>query len=203
MRKYALLLGGWLVATAITGLVAWGAVSVAGAETSPQPNRPLTPTELAALPSAPTSSTSATIDAPSTSRSETPTTPSSTPGTEATTPTTAGAATSAGTEATTPTTSATAPTTTTTAITTTTAAASGETLTFHVTGGSVGVTVSGETVRLAWTTPNAGFRAETDDDGPEKVVVEFDSAAVESKIVIWVENGQVKHTAEEESHEDD
>ncbi|HEX6301852.1 MAG TPA: hypothetical protein VF148_15440 [Acidimicrobiia bacterium] len=61
--------------------------------------------------------------------------------------------------------------------------------TINSVGGSVVVRSRPGEVELQAATPAPGFAVEIDDDGPERVRVEFDSDSVEVRIEVRWENG--------------
>lgn len=63
--------------------------------------------------------------------------------------------------------------------------------TINSVGGSVVVRHRPAEVELQAATPAPGFAVEIDDDGPERVRVEFDSDAVEVRIEVRWENGSL------------
>jgi hypothetical protein len=63
----------------------------------------------------------------------------------------------------------------------------GETKTYNLTGGSVGVRFSPSGVTLLWATPLDGF--EVDTDVGERVRVEFESDTHESRLEAWWDGG--------------
>ena len=214
MRRNMLLTTMWVLATVATGLVAWSAVQVAGARTNPDPIRPLSAAEVAALPG--TIVAPAQPNANSGPRAGEVEVPASVTtgvdgaqddGTATSSP--AAVSTSSATTAAPTTTQAsppvtTQPTTTTTPTTTSTASPTTEVVVYHLEGGSLGVEVTGDNVSHVWSTPNPGFHKEVKNFGPEKVVVEFESDSHESKISITVDNGQlVEERSEEPEGEDD
>jgi hypothetical protein len=149
MRK-ALIVAGWLAATAATTAVAYVAVGAAGARVN---DRPLSVVVA-------DSSTTSTASATTTS---TGTTSDSSPSTNTTSATTS-------TTSTTP-----APTTTaSTSPTTGTTAAAWQQQTIASTGGTVVVSFRGEEVRLESVAAAAGYTSSIEDEGPGEVRVEFE-----------------------------
>ena len=183
-RRIALIVG-WVLATFATGLVAWGAVRLAGTQVSTQAVRPLSASEVAALPEpepapvptvtvAPTTApppTSApppvvTTAPPESTVSSQPTAPPETTPTTEATPTTIPPP---------PSSTSTTTTSTTTTTTTTTAPPETEVRTYHSAGGSVTIVVGPGTVELGGATPASGYTAEVKKAGPDQVEVEFES----------------------------
>ena len=87
------------------------------------------------------------------------------------------------------------PTTTTAAPTTTTAAPTSYTQSFVTEGGTVVIMVSDNSVTYVNSQPNLGWKAEVKDEGPEKVVVEFEINEEED------EEKEIKFTAKIEDGE--
>jgi hypothetical protein len=57
--------------------------------------------------------------------------------------------------------------------------------------GTVGVAVSGGTVTLVSATPVTPYHVDVEDDGPEKVEVEFDSESTEYQVRAFVDDGEL------------
>ena len=190
----------WAAATFVTALVAWSAVRLAGDQVNEDPVRPLSAAEAEALPafttvtsgippSVPTTTTTTTPASGTTTTTGTGVTSSppipttSTPGTIATT--TPGSS-----------------TTTTAGDPSTTAPSSG--ISAHqMIGGSVVIESGGGQVRLVSASPRPGFSVEVDDDGPEKVDVEFRREDHESRFTAGWEDGRARVRIDEHGEDDD
>ena len=96
----------------------------------------------------------------------------------------------------------TSPPTTVTASTTTSAAASTEWKTVPGVG-TVGVAVSGDSVTFRSAQPVAPYRADVEDDGPESVVVEFESESADYVVRAEVRDGQLVWEVIESLEDDD
>lgn len=191
MRKYIGLGAAWLVATALSVVIA--SAAVAGirdrvVETPVAIGPPTTSTTLA--PAGTTTSTVPEVPATPPPTSEAP------PVTEApaTTTTVEGAATT--------TTEPPSATTTTTTVPPTTTDA----LTYHtytLVGGTVTLSFGSGEVRVASVAPNAGFDADIEKGGPAEVEVDFESNEHKSELSAKVENGELKVEKEEEPRSGD
>jgi hypothetical protein len=160
------LLLAWLVVTAVTTVIAWQIVAAADDRIGEPPSRAIVAVD--------TSTTTATTPDPG------DTTPGNTAGTDATSPTTSTVP-----EAPNPTTSATTSSTTSTTV----PAAGWKIRTFQTAGGSVVVSYVGDQVRLDATLPAPGYSVEIDDEGPDRVEVEFVGEADEVEIRIERNDG--------------
>lgn len=164
----------WSLATLGTASLTYAAVSSAGRAVGNDPSAPVAGAEIAARISTTTTTTIAAVEGSSTTTfafgETTITTATTLPGTTTTAP--AGPPTTA------------APVVTTTATTTQ-----------HwktVPGvGTVGVAVSGDEVTLVSATPVTPFHVDVEDDGPEKVEVEFDSESAEYQVRATVQDGEL------------
>jgi hypothetical protein len=63
--------------------------------------------------------------------------------------------------------------------------------------GTVGVSVSGDTVLLVSVTPVSPYHVDVKDDGPEKVEVEFDSESAEYNVRATIEDGELLWVVEQ------
>lgn len=169
----------WLLATLGTASLTYAAVSSAGSAVGVDPSPPVAGADIAARISTTTSSTDAA--APPTSLPGTTAVPPSMPVSPTTIPTGA---------------------TTTTVATTTASTTTSGAPTQHwktVPGvGTVGVAVSGGSVTLVSATPVAPYQVDIEDDGPEKVEVEFDSDGADYKVRAMVRDGQLVWETESE-----
>ncbi|MCP3975075.1 MAG: hypothetical protein GY720_11355 [bacterium] len=86
--------------------------------------------------------------------------------------------------------------------TTTTAVPDGDYFeTVQLIGGWVRLRVSGDDVFLAGSVPSPGFSIDVKKDGPESVVIEFESDSHESKLHAEVKDGELDiETEEDEEH---
>jgi cytoskeletal protein RodZ len=213
MQRRFMLFSIWLLATLVTGGLAWSAVAVAGNRTvGDGPVRPLSAAEVAALPGSTAPAPSAALDE---RRGSTTTDagaerpgPSATPAATSTNPSTTTPAIPAATTASATTTVAqtaasTASTGTPSTSTSTSNASSTQPFAYHLVGGSIGIDLNGDRVTLSWATPNSGFHTEIKSDGPEMVVVEFEGEDHESKITVTVVDGQPRPEMHEEGEEHD
>jgi cytoskeletal protein RodZ len=145
----------WLVATAATGAVAWGAVRLAGEQTAEQAVRPMTARQVEALAA---SSTTATASA---------TTGTTRPVTTSTASTSLPATTTARPAAST----STAP-----AASTSTSTAAPAVVARQTRGGTVMVNLVGGRLSLVSASPAPGYSVEVEGSGPAEVVVVFEGA---------------------------
>ena len=200
---------GWVVATLASIALATSAVGSVRNEVTNQPS-PLRATAETVAQLDPATTTVGPSGAPSTSAGSTTSSEATTvPSTTAATSTSSSTTTEAVQNATssTTTTSTTAPPTTTTvppttSSTTTTAAPDDDYFeTVQLIGGWVRLRVSGDKVFLAGSVPSPGFSMEIKEDGPNSVVVEFESDSHESKLHAEVEDGELDiETDEDEEH---
>ena len=186
----------WAAATFATALVAWSAVRLAGDQVNEDPVRPLSAAEAEALPAFTTVTSGIPPEVPTTA---TPASGTTTTGTGVTssppTPTTSTPGTTA---TTTP-----GPSTTTTAGDTSTTAPSSGISAHQMIGGSVVIESGGGQVRLVSASPRPGFSVEVDDDGPEKVDVEFRREDHESRFTAGWEDGRARVRIDEHGEDDD
>jgi hypothetical protein len=82
--------------------------------------------------------------------------------------------------------------------TTTTASPAAESYSYHLTGGSIGVTYDGNDVTFVWATPNAGFQVDVKSEGPREVEVVFTSSSHISTVKVQVEDDGLHVEKEEE-----
>ncbi len=184
---YALL---WLVVTAAAVFVAAAAVGsvrdqVTDAPTAMAPTTTATTTTVAPkIDTDPTGAGTSTTTAASPFTSPTTTTTTTTPAVTTTRPT--------------------VPASTTTSTTTTaTTSPAVEIRTYDLVGGSVTVEIGSSEVYLAGASPKAGFRMEVEDNGPDKVQVEFKSDDHESHFSGKFEDGRFIPEIEENGRDGD
>ncbi len=161
----------WLLAALGTASLTYAAVSSAGSAVGENPSPPVAGADIAARISTTTSGVEIVVT--STSLPVTTAVPPSMP---LTTTTLAGGGTST--------------TVSTTTVTTTTGTTTQHWKTVPG-GGTVGVAVSGGSVTLVSATPVAPYQVDVEDDGPEKVEVEFDSEAAEYRVRAEIHDGQL------------
>ena len=184
----------WAGATVITGGLAWSAVQVAGAQTSPDAVRPLSADEVSALPGAvtppavPDRAVASTLPGLDTSADTlaAPTVASPAPPTSAT-----------------PSSTSTATTTVPAGSAATTTSPASTTGIYHLVRGSVGVAANGNSIEFLWATPNSGFQVEVKSVGPEQVEVEFEGSNHKSDIKVTVNGGVLRPEINEEQHNED
>jgi hypothetical protein len=188
---YALL---WLVVTAAAVFVAAAAVGSVRDQVTDAPTA-MAPTTTAATTTTTTVPPRIDTDTPRAGTSPTTTAASPLTTLTTTTTTTAPAVT---------TTRPTAPPSTTTSTTATAATSPAvEIRTYDLVGGSVTVEIGSSEVHLAGASPKAGFRMEVEDNGPDKVQVEFKSERHESHFSGRSEDGRFIPEIEESAHDDD
>ncbi len=174
----------WLLATLGTASLTYAAVSQAGGAVSDTPAVPVAAADIVArVSTTAAASTTLPLELPTTLPTEVPTT-SIVSGTSTTTAVSPG------------TTVASGGSTTTSATTTTTPSAHTEWKTIPGVG-TVGVSVSGDSVTLVSAQPVAPYDVDVEHSGPDRVEVEFDSGASEYKVIAEAEAGVVSWQVED------
>lgn len=199
MPTWTRLIGGWILALIVALALSWGAVSmvrgsvIESSGTVPNPvlgsTNPGVVSTIDGTTSSTQSATSVTVDA---FASTTSTTGGSVVNTTPTTPTTTGRSTGTSSTVTSPTSS-----TSSTSTTSTTVARALTTKTYQLTGGSVTISFAPGVVNFKAAVPQSGYSTEVEDNGPERVRVEFENDDDHSKFEAeWV-SGELVISIEE------
>lgn len=194
MRQRLGVISAWVLATAVSVAIASSAVATVQDEVTASPS-PLRTQAVQALAASTTVPPAPTVQPPVTTTSSSPTTTGAAEST-----TTVAPATTAPAAATTTTTVAVATTSAPPATTTTVAAPGPEFRSYELVGGSVRIRILGTQVFFAGATPAPGFDVDVEEQGPEKVVVEFETPEHESKFVAKFEDGELDVKISEEDH---
>lgn len=192
MRRYLGVGVAWLGATIVSVAIASAAVAGVRDRVVETPVAMGAPTTTTTVASATTSTFAATTTTSTTTSTTEP------PATTSTTSTTV-----ADVEQTTSTTAAPETTTTTSTTTTTTVAPSPSYETYSLVGGTVTLAWGDGVVSVAAVDPNLGYRAETEQEGPAEVKVEFESNDHKSVLRAYFDDGEPKVTKNEEGDDDD